>query len=107
MIMNIVYSGSILVKKNRTVIMTDPICQRLVQYHGNVIHRMKLATLGNRGSCGSLISFMQINPTTFVSISGFPEEAGYSRYVVHFDHVDQLKPHQLLCLEVNTIPFEG
>ena len=97
--MRISYSSSANIKQEKTIVFMDPI-KGPIRCISNIIHKFKLAQVGN---CGSLVSFIQINPTTFISARCFVQDiAGY--YVITFNNKEEIVEHKALFAEVNMVP---
>lgn len=97
--MRISYSGSTTIKQDKTIVFMDPISGP-IKLISNIMHKFKLAAVGN---CGSLVSFIQISPTTFISSRCFVQDiTGY--YVISFNDKKEIIEHTPLLAEVNMVP---
>ena len=97
--MRVSYSGSTAIKQDKTIVFMDPI-EGPIKVISNIIHKFKLAAVGN---CGSLVSFIQMSPTTFISSRCFVQDiTGY--YVINFNDEKEIIEHTPLLAEVNMVP---
>lgn len=97
--MRVSYSGSTEIKQDKIIVFMDPI-NGPIKLISNIIHKFKLAAVGN---CGSLVSFIQISPTTFISSRCFVRDiTGY--YVITFNNKEEIVEHKALSAEVDMIP---
>lgn len=90
----ITYSGTRVLQQPKSVTIIDPI-KGAVRFVSKVIHRF------NNGR--SLISFIRINPTTFVSTSVFAKDIT-GHYVVKLNQEKDLIEHRPFEVETSMIP---
>lgn len=97
--MRISYSGSVKIKQDKSIVIIDQI-KGPIKCISNVVHRFKIAAIGN---CGSLVNFIQVNPTTFISARCFFQDiTGY--YIIKFNNKNEIVEHKPLSAEVDMIP---
>lgn len=97
--MRVSYSGNAELKQEKTIIFMDPV-KGPIKLVSNRIHKFKLAAVAN---CGSLVSFIQISPTSFISARCFIQDiTGY--YVIRFNNENEIEKHKPLLAEVDMIP---
>lgn len=97
--MKIVYSEPRVVKDEKSVVLIDPM-KGFIKFVSNVVHRFKLAA---KNDCGSLVSFIRISDTVFVSVNCFVIDFT-GRYVIKLNSKDDLIEHKLIDAQVDLEP---
>lgn len=97
--MRIGYSGAREVKDERSVVLIDPY-KGFVRFISKITHRFKIAA---KNDCGSLVSFIRISDTVFVSVNRFVTDFP-GRYVIKLKSKDDLIEHKMIDAEVSLEP---